>query len=274
MAETLISPGVLARENDSSFVSRQPIAAGAAIIGPTVKGPVNIPTLVSSYSDFKNKFGAILVSGSDTYTYFTSIAAYNYFNNGGQTLLVTRVVNGNYSPASSSGVLNSVSSTAGQFSTGSFTSVNNLAVGSGEVRITGSFGLYRFIATAVSGTPANDIDGQLYYFVSGSSLNATATNLAAAMDSALTGYFDVTANSGVLIFSSSVSASTYNGVTVSTGSGTTFSTVATIGGGINGIGSIPFVLETLSEGVIMNSDSTQDSYGALPSGSEIGRAHV
>jgi hypothetical protein len=267
MAETLISPGVLARENDSSFISRQPIAAGAAIVGPTVKGPVNIPTLVSSYSDYKNKFGAILVSGSDTYTYFTSIAAYNYFNNGGQTLLVTRVVNGNYSPASSSGILNSVASTAGQFSTGSFTSVNNLSVGSGEIRITGSFGLYRFIATATSGTPADDVDGKLYYFVSGSTINTTATNLATAIDSALTGYFDVTAASGVLIFSSSVSASTYNGTTVSTGSGTTFTTVATISGGANGIGSIPFVLETLSEGTIMNSDSTQDSYGALASGS-------
>jgi hypothetical protein len=267
MAETLISPGVLARENNSSFISRQPIAAGAAIVGPTVKGPVNIPTLVSSYSDYKNKFGAILVSGSDTYTYFTSIAAYNYFNNGGQTLLITRVVNGNYSPASSSGILNSVASTAGNFATGSFTSVNNLPVGSGEVRITGSFGLYRFIATATSGTPADDVDGKLYYFVSGSTINTTATNLATAIDSALTGYFDVTAASGVLIFSSSVSASTYNGTTVSTGSGTTFTTVATISGGANGIGSIPFVLETLSEGTIMNSDSTQDSYGALASGS-------
>ena len=51
MAETLISPGVLARENDASFISRQPIAAGAAIIGPTVKGPVNRPTLISSYND-------------------------------------------------------------------------------------------------------------------------------------------------------------------------------------------------------------------------------
>jgi len=267
MAETLISPGVLARENDSSFVNRQPIAAGAAIIGPTVKGPVNIPTLVSSYSDYQNKFGAVLISGSDTYTYFTSIAAYNYFNNGGQTLLVTRVVNGNYSPATSSGITNGVSSTPGAFATSNFALVSEQLVGSNEVRVTGSFGLYRFISTAVAGTPADDVDGQLYYFVSGSTNNATATNLATAMDSALTGYFDVTANAGTLIFSSSVSGSTYNGTTVSTGSGTTFSTVATISGGVNGVGSVPFVLETLSEGVIMNSTSTQDSYGALPSGS-------
>ena len=48
---------------------------GAAIIGPTVKGPVNVPTIVRSYSDYQNKFGTTFVSGSDVYTYFTSIAA-------------------------------------------------------------------------------------------------------------------------------------------------------------------------------------------------------
>jgi len=99
MAETLISPGVLALENDNSFVSQQPITVGAAIIGPTVKGPVEVPTVVRSYSDYQNKFGTTFLSASQVYTYFTSIAAFNYFNNGGQTLLVTRVVSGTFSPA-------------------------------------------------------------------------------------------------------------------------------------------------------------------------------
>ena len=103
MAETLISPGVLARENDSSFVSTQPVQAGAAIIGPTAKGPVGIPTLVTSYSDYQNKFGTTFTSGSNssTYTYFTSIAAYNYFANGGTSLIVSRVVSGSYTSANS-----------------------------------------------------------------------------------------------------------------------------------------------------------------------------
>ena len=57
MAETLISPGVLARENDSSFVSQRPVTVGAAIIGPTVKGPVEIPTIVTTYNEYVNKFG-------------------------------------------------------------------------------------------------------------------------------------------------------------------------------------------------------------------------
>lgn len=92
MAETLISPGVLARENDNTFIQQQPVDAGAAIIGPAVKGPVEIPTLVTSYTDYQNRFGTTFDSGSDEYTYFTSIAAYNYFQNGGDSLLVTRVV--------------------------------------------------------------------------------------------------------------------------------------------------------------------------------------
>ena len=75
MAETLLSPGVLARENDQSFITQQPVQAGAAILGPTVKGPVGIPTIVTSYSDYKNKFGAVVESGSDEYTYFTMISA-------------------------------------------------------------------------------------------------------------------------------------------------------------------------------------------------------
>jgi hypothetical protein len=108
MAETLISPGVLARENDSSFIRQQPVNVGAAIIGPTVLGPVEIPTVVTSYSAFVNKFGAGFQSGSDNYSFFTSIAAYNYFNNGGTSLLVARVVSASntWTPATSTAIPN------------------------------------------------------------------------------------------------------------------------------------------------------------------------
>jgi len=103
MAEILLSPGVLSREIDASFIAEQPPQIGAAIIGPTVKGPVGIPVTVTSYTDYVNRFGETeVIPNSGSYSYFTSIAAYNYFQNGGQTLLVTRVVSGTYSPASSS----------------------------------------------------------------------------------------------------------------------------------------------------------------------------
>jgi len=108
MAETLLSPGVLARENDQSFVNQVPAPVGAAIIGPTVKGQVNIPTIVTSYSDYLLKFGDTFDSGSDQYSYFTTISAYNYFLNGGTSLLVTRVASGSFTSATSSFVSSSL----------------------------------------------------------------------------------------------------------------------------------------------------------------------
>jgi len=102
MAETLISPGVFVSENDLSQITQGPIAAGAAILGPTVTGPVNYPTRVTSYSDYKSIFGAAFVSGGAPYEYLTSIAALNYFEQGGNSLLVTRVASGSYTSATAS----------------------------------------------------------------------------------------------------------------------------------------------------------------------------
>ena len=99
MAETLLSPGVFLQENDASQITQGPITAGAAIIGPTVTGPVNIPTVVTTYSQYKSIFGAAFISGGATYEYLTSLAALNYFEQGGTSLLVTRVASGSYTPA-------------------------------------------------------------------------------------------------------------------------------------------------------------------------------
>jgi hypothetical protein len=102
MANFSISPGVTISEIDNTFLTGQPVQAGAAIIGPTVKGPVNVPTLITSYSDYQNYFGDTFTSGGLANSYFTSLAAYNYFNYGGTSLLVTRVVSGSYTTATSS----------------------------------------------------------------------------------------------------------------------------------------------------------------------------
>jgi uncharacterized protein len=111
MAETLISPGVLSRENDQSQITSQPVQAGAAIVGPTVKGRKNIPTLVTSYSEYAATFGTTFDSGSDQYTFLTSISAYNYFKNGGDSLLVTRVASGSFSSATSTNISGSGTTT-------------------------------------------------------------------------------------------------------------------------------------------------------------------
>jgi len=106
MANFSISPGVTISEVDNTFLTNTVVGASTAILGPTVKGPVNIPTLVTSYTDYQSLFGDSLISGSDTYSYFTSISAYNFFNYGGNSLLVTRVASGSYTPATSSYVAN------------------------------------------------------------------------------------------------------------------------------------------------------------------------
>ncbi len=110
MAEQIVSPGVFQRENDQSFLQTKLPTAGAAIVGPTPLGQVGIPTIVTTYSDYLNRFGSTFLSASNQYTYFTSIAAYNYFQNGGDTLLVTRVVPGTFTSATSSQINDSASS--------------------------------------------------------------------------------------------------------------------------------------------------------------------
>ena len=140
MAETLLSPGVLTRENDQTLITQGPISAGAAILGPTVKGPVNIPTLVSSYSDYKSKFGGAFESASISYEYLTSIATYNYFQQGGESMLVTRIVSGTYLPATAS--VAALGTGSGDYTTGSFTltslSQGDLMNNSGSVTTSGS----------------------------------------------------------------------------------------------------------------------------------------
>lgn len=91
MAERILSPGVFSRENDLSFVTPAAAEISTALVGPTARGPVSIPTVVRSYGEYLNVFGGSFKSGSDYYTHFTTLAAEKYFEQGGTSLLVTRV---------------------------------------------------------------------------------------------------------------------------------------------------------------------------------------
>jgi len=107
MAETIISPGVFARENDISFINPAPVEAGAAIIGPAVKGPVEEPTIVTSYNQYVRMFGETFTSGSTKQEFLTSIGVKNYFQQGGGSVLVTRVVTGSFTNATTTHVSSS-----------------------------------------------------------------------------------------------------------------------------------------------------------------------
>ena len=87
MAEQIISPGVFTRENDLSFLPAGIGAIGAAIVGPTVKGPAFIPTVVTSFQDYQNKFGDL---SSET---FVPQTVREYLRSAG-SVTVTRVLGG------------------------------------------------------------------------------------------------------------------------------------------------------------------------------------
>ena len=262
MAETLISPGVLARENDQSFISQGPITVGAAIIGPTVKGPYEIPTIVTSYSDYQAKFGTTFNSGGQAYTYFTSIAAYNYFNNGGETLLVARVASGTFTAASSSAM---------QSNTGSVTTAS-VTISSASlapfITPTGSF-IVNGITIAVTGStpPANTTSS--IFVASGSLPSDTITNIVTAFNfsssvtqyTASLQYITASASGSTGLFfnaKNTIKGTDGNLYYITLSGSTTF-----FSGGTN---LQALSLETLSEGTIMNNTGAETS-GALVSGS-------
>ena len=272
MAETLISPGVLARENDQSFITQQPITVGAAIIGPTVKGPVEVPTIVTSYSDYQNRFGTTFLSASQVYSYFTSIAAFNYFNNGGETLLVARVASGSWTEASSS-IVNSTLATTASFNT-TLTAVSESVSGSGS----GSLNI-NGIDLLFTGSINDGINTSTTIYI-----DTTLFNAAAVADYAATGSAIFNVSKSISPYSTLLTNITSTAVTtaISFSAGTvdadidartlnaytyavTGSTTGTFSGATN---DAALTIKTLSEGIIMNNDGTApDSAGALISGS-------
>lgn len=97
-----LSPDVYTREFDLSFLPEVIPAVGAAIIGPTVRGPAFVPTQVSTYSEYIRWFGDIFSSGSGAvqreYKYLTTYAVQEYLRYG-EVITVMRVLAGSYSPA-------------------------------------------------------------------------------------------------------------------------------------------------------------------------------
>lgn len=85
MAERIVSPGVFTVEKDQSFLQAGVSEIGAAIVGPTVKGPAGIPTQVTSFQEFENIFGSY---SEETYVPFV---VQDYLRNAG-VITVTRLL--------------------------------------------------------------------------------------------------------------------------------------------------------------------------------------
>lgn len=212
MAERIVSPGVYTKEIDQSFLPGAIAQIGAAVVGPTVKGPALVPTTVSSYSEYANIFGTY---SDDTYVPYV---VNEYFRNGGTAMTVTRTLyeNGsNYqngvlaviatsgsvtrvthvlhptirvTAAEASGVL--ASSTIGNYQSGSFAiKLNGAYTGSGA-----TYNLYPVADVAVSasivptannfvtkvfGTSPKSVDYPVYVQYEDKTAYAAFNNLAA-----------------------------------------------------------------------------------------------
>ena len=286
MAETLVSPGVLQRENDRSFVASAPVEVGAALVGPTVTGPVEIPTIVTSFGDYREKFGTTFLSGSNQYEFLTSISAQKYFAEGGRSLLVTRVTPGDFTSATSTRILADSGSVTGTKSTASLDFSGNIPGNSTGLRIVDNTNNeVDFII--VSGSTSNDLPNLNIFTYTGAGLqqlvdeiNNTA-GLNATLSASLSG--------NIVGFSGSAAGTGLNAFTIQTGSTADLATtayngltdVATFGGGtgtttgINDDNNISFTIKTIGEGLKFNSANDLDpdniaqlSDGSLVTGSE------
>jgi len=92
MAEKVVSPGVFTKEIDASFLPAAIGDIGAVVVGPTVKGPFMIPTVVNSFSEYQAKFGDTFKSGSGYHQFLTSHTAQNYLKHGSR-LTIVRIPN-------------------------------------------------------------------------------------------------------------------------------------------------------------------------------------
>jgi len=268
MAEVLLSPGVSLRENDTSQITSGPITAGLALVGPTVKGRVNIPTLVTTYSDFQSKFGDLFESESANYEFLTSISAYNYFQQGGESILVTRVASGSYTSATSS-IVN------GSLTTGASVTVSNASI-TPLISPTGSFSI-NGITIAVTGSTLPTNTATTIFVPSGSNASSSIGNIityfnasssAPAYSSALQYVVASVSGSGAGLFfntTSSLLGTYFNAATLNAYTYVSGSTTTLFSGATNA--TVAFTLETISEGIIMNNNQGTLSNGALVSGS-------
>jgi|TARA_B100000315_G_scaffold15837_1_gene14208 hypothetical protein len=90
MAERIVSPGVFTRERDLSFLPQGISEIGAAIIGPTDKGPAFTPTVLRNFSEFEEMFGGMSKS------YYTPYAVQQYLRSAGSVTIIRVLGIGGY----------------------------------------------------------------------------------------------------------------------------------------------------------------------------------
>jgi hypothetical protein len=156
MAERIVSPGVFTRENDLSFLSQGIGEIGAAFIGPLKEGPAFVPTIVTTQSEFEEKFGK--VDG----TYYTEYAVQNYLREAGQATIVRVAgIGGYYQTAplaifAGGKIAGVLYSTSNGFQHYGFTGASATGV-SGSFVITGATGSATNVSASTVTSATNDL---------------------------------------------------------------------------------------------------------------------
>ena len=270
MAEKIISPGVFTNEIDQSFLPSAVADIGAAIIGPTLKGPAGIPTVVTSYSDFQAKFGDVVKSGSNSFQYLTSHAAEEYLKNS-DTLTVVRILDGTFAPATAS-ISSNTSTTGATFASASITLLDQIPSASAhELTING----IDFVPV-LSASLFDDSDNEKYVTTT-TTADGLGANLVQSINNAVASTL-VSASyndTGNILTLSGSSVGTTGNVTVASASISgnnqgIFVGIENVQGGTDtSSDGTSFVLKTLADGTIMNNiDSTATTNSVLTSGSK------
>lgn len=171
-SNAFLSPGSYVREFDLSFRPQEIPAVGAAVIGPTVRGPAFVPTPISNYSEYIRWFGDTFSSGSGVsekmYKYLTTHCVQEYIKYG-QVVTVVKILNANYQPAYSY-VINSSSYVQHLLGSGSYGATNMafkiVSLSDGDIMNSGA------TAAAISGSGKSTESTTNNLLLTGSQFNA------------------------------------------------------------------------------------------------------
>jgi len=172
MAEKIISPGVFTDEIDQTFLPSAVAEIGAALVGPTVKGPHLVPTTVSSYAEYQDLFGDTFKSGSSYQTYLTSLAAQQYLKHS-NTLTVVRIMDG--SPTTANAYVPTGSNDSGDRTVPHYT---GSSVGHYHNVASAAFNLYTFNEGTLQNTKLDShLTGSEYITTNGLLVSGSKHNL-------------------------------------------------------------------------------------------------
>ena len=162
MAEKIVSPGVFTRENDLSFLPQGISQIGAAVVGPTEKGPAFLPTLITTQAEYESIFGT-------PKDYYTGYTVQNYLRDAGAVTVVRVGGIGGYSQRGSKVIVaNDTTANVQQIvavlahsssaQSASFTIANDV-VNAGYFAVTGANAQYRMSMQKSAADSVDDVLG-------------------------------------------------------------------------------------------------------------------